>query len=113
MSLLDKATANSDKADLIILSNVETIRDQGEPATASAVAALIGGAPVREIDRRLRKLVYYGCLEADPSNNPNYYVSELGAELLRRELVGWSPSKREDRRREAALLYRSSQRLRQ
>lgn len=112
MSLIDKAVSNSDKADLVILANVETIRDQEEPATASAVASLIGGAPVREVDRRLRKLVYYGALEADPSNNPSYYLSELGAELLRRELVGWSPSKREDRRREAALLYRSSQRLR-
>jgi len=110
MSLLNNAAAKTDNADLVILANVETIRDQSQPATASAVASLIGGAPVREVAKRLHHLAHLGCLEGVPHQDAAYALSELGAELLRRDLIGWSPSKREDRRREMEMLYRSARR---
>jgi hypothetical protein len=109
MGLLANAAARTDQADLLLLANVETIRDQQQPATPSAVAALIGGAPVLDVYKRLERLMAYGCLERIPTG---YQLSEMGAELLRQELVGWSPSSREDRRREAELLSRSQVRTR-
>jgi hypothetical protein len=102
--LLDQASRNTDQADLIILAHVETIRDQSQPASASAVAALIGGAPVVKINIRLAKLAHMGLLELIEINPARYQLSEMGAELLRRDLIGWSPSNREDRRRELKLL---------
>lgn len=104
MGLLTTVAARTDKADLLILANVETIRDQSQHATPSAVAALIGGAPELEIGRRMLNLHSLGCLERGPGA---WQLSELGAELLRQELLGWSPSNREDRRREQELLIRS------
>jgi G3E family GTPase len=107
MGLLDHAAANTDQADLIILSHVETIRDQNQPATASAVASLIGGAPVPEIYNRQLKLVELGCLERF-SSSYGFRVTILGEELLRRDLIGWSPSIREARRRESTLASASA-----
>jgi hypothetical protein len=107
MGLVDKAAATTDNADLIILANVETIRDQAQPATPSAVASLIGGAPVDEIAKRMLLLAKLGVLEMEEGPPKTYQLSEMGAELLRRELVGWSPSNREERRREASLLSRA------
>lgn len=111
MGLLNRAVAHTDAADLIILANVETIRDQEQPATPSAVAALIGGAPVDEIAKRMLLLAKLGCLELQATPPKTYSVSEMGAELLRVELEGWSPSTRENRRRESQLLTRSTTRL--
>jgi hypothetical protein len=108
MSMLDRAAANTDQADLVILSHVETIRDQMQPATASAVASLIGGAPVREIGSRIVRLARMGLVE--PSPDVTWQLTEMGAELLRRELVGWSPSEREERRRWDELMEASLKR---
>lgn len=108
MGLLDVAIANVDQADLVILNNVETIRDQIQPATPSAVASMIGGAPLGDIALRLEKLKYYGAVdEMAPSC---YQLTHLGVELMMRELVGWSPSMREQRRRDHELLLASSKR---
>jgi hypothetical protein len=104
MGLLSVAAASTDKADLLLLANVETIRDQQQPSSASAVASLIGGAPVLDVYKRLERLRALGCLERSQGG---YQLPELGAELLRQELIGWSPSTREDRRREAELMSRS------
>jgi len=103
MKLIDRAAALTDQADLVIISNVETLRDQSQPVTATAVASLIGGAPVGEMDRRLRRLTTLGLLEVDPGRTPLYWVSAFGVELCRRELIGWSPSQREESRRDLAL----------
>jgi len=108
MTLLSEAVAKIDKADLILLAHVETIRDQMQPATASAVASLIRGAPVMEIAFRLRELHRLGCLEVN-HDVPTWQLSELGVEVLRQELIGWSPSEREDRRREREMLARINQ----
>jgi hypothetical protein len=102
VALIDDAVSRTDQADLVILANVETIRDQKEPATASAVASLIGGAPVRQVSLRLYKLQHLGCLELTRTQD-SYRLTEMGAELLRRELVGWSPSIREENRRNSHL----------
>jgi hypothetical protein len=107
MGLLNVAAASTDKADLLILANVETIRDQQQPSSATAVAALIGGAPALEVYKRMERLRALGCLERSAGG---YQLPELGAELLRQELVGWSPSTREDRRRERELMSRSQAR---
>jgi DNA-binding Lrp family transcriptional regulator len=99
MTMLDEAARRTDQADLVILAHLETIRDQEQPSTASAVAALIGGAPALAVLKRIHRLedmglietaVVYGC----------YRLTAFGAELLRRELVGWTPSEREERRRD-------------
>lgn len=104
MGLLRDAVAATDQADLILLSNVETICDQEQPATASAVASLIGGAPAGDVHKRMLRLVALHTLEINRSDNRAMQLTELGAELLRAELEGWSPSKREDRRRYSQLL---------
>jgi len=102
MGLLDHATSHTDNADLIILAHVETIRDQLQPATPSAVASLIGGAPVRDIRQRLANLHHLDLIAIAPEAY-SWQLTLLGAELLRRELIGWSPSIREERRRDAEL----------
>jgi hypothetical protein len=104
MNLLDKASSSTDQADLIILSHVETIRDQDQPATPSAVASLIGGAPAEVVAKRLGNLWGLQAVEMVPMNpREGFQLTELGAELLRRDLIGWSPSAREDARRTAKL----------
>jgi hypothetical protein len=115
MGLLDSAAGHTDKADLIICSIIETIRDQKQPATPSAVASLIGGAPVRDVRRRMIDMTRQWILEVDllPSGKNGAQLTSLGEELLRRELVGWSPSKREARRREATLASASAGAYRQ
>jgi hypothetical protein len=105
VGLLDVAIAHSDQADLVILNHVETLRDQIQPATPSAVASLIGGAPPVEIARRLDRLSYYGALELNADRS--YQLTHLGCELLMQELVGWSPSQREQRRRDHELFLAS------
>lgn len=101
MSLLSQASAHTDQADLVILSHVETIRDQMQPATASAVASMIGGAPVTSISFRMNMLKGYRLLEF--ASSTSFQLSEIGAELLRRDLLGWSPSPREEERRTLEL----------
>jgi hypothetical protein len=110
MALVDEVSRKTDEADLVILAHVETIRDQEQPATASAVASLIGGAPRSEVSRRLHRMAYLGVLEYVVSNE-RFALSELGAEMMRRELIGWSPSRREERRRRLELLLRASRRV--
>jgi repressor of nif and glnA expression len=102
MTLIDRAAALTDEADLIILANVETIRDQNQPATASAIASLIGGSPVLAILKRIHKMENMGLVEPH-SVYGVYQLTEMGCELLRRELVGWSPSAREQARRDKKL----------
>jgi hypothetical protein len=102
MTLLSNASSNTDPADLAILAIVETIRDQKQPATASAVAALIGGAPEGEIAIRLHQLWSLQLLECPPTHL-SYQLTELGAELMRRDMIGWSPSAREENRRAIEL----------
>jgi hypothetical protein len=109
MGSVDYASAHTDQADLVILAHVETIRDQDQPATPSAVASLIGGAPLLEIARRLERLWQLGVVEpARLQAFDTYQLTEMGAELLRRDLVGWQPSEREDRRRWSWLLNGTS-----
>lgn len=103
MSLLDQRARETDQADLAILAVVETVRDQQQPATPSAVCALIGGAPYPAIAERLHRLAGLGLLEVDLGHVSLYWVSAMGAELCARELIGWSPSLREQRRRDSML----------
>lgn len=110
MGLIQDAIARTDQADLLILANVETIRDQVQPATASAVASLIGGAPVPELVRRLKRLHQLGALDVDHDQR-TWQLSEMGAELLRQELIGWSPSQREENRREYEIQRKASVRI--
>lgn len=102
MSLLGSASSNTDQADLAILAIVETIRDQEQPATASAVASLIGGAPVLMVLKRLWKMNDLGLVEmmVEPGS---FQLTELGCELMRRDMVGWTPSLREEARRQLEL----------
>lgn len=95
-----------DVADLAILINVESLRDQSKHTWPSTVADTIGGAPWREVASRLAKMYQLGLLErVDSLDNVlpvgqgfgQYAVSVMGAEFA--EMNGWSPSKREDRRR--------------
>jgi hypothetical protein len=104
MNSVDYASAHTDQADLVILAHVETIRDQDQPATPSAVASLIGGAPLNKIAQRMERLWQFGALEpARLQAFDTYQLTEMGAELLRRDLLGWSPSEREETRRWAEL----------
>lgn len=114
MTLIDRAAALTDEADLIIMANVETLRDQLDPATASAVAALIGGAPEREMARRLQRLYHLGVLDqvAHSSSVVGYQLNEMGCELLMRELIEWSPSAREQGRRDVQLSLAAARGLR-
>jgi hypothetical protein len=103
MTMLDEAARNTDEADLVILANVEVICDQKQPATASAVASLIGGAPVAEVQKRLTRLTHYGVVQIELGNPHKFWLSLMGVELLQREIEGWSPSVREQRRRDEEL----------
>lgn len=103
MGLLDNASNHTDQADLVILNHVETYRDQKQPATPSAVASLIGGAPVAKIRDRLLRLAHYGLIDTTPSGT-SFQLTQLGCELLMRDLIGWSPSIREQRRRDLQLI---------
>lgn len=103
MGLIEHAAAHTDQADLVVLSHVETYRDQVQPATPSAVAALIGGAPVDAVSQRLQRLAHMGLLDVTRDRR-SFQLTALGCELLLRELVNWSPSEREVRRRDTELL---------
>ena len=113
MGLVDNASKNTDQADMAILMMIETVRDQKQPATASAVASLIGGAPVGDVGYRLRKMRHLGLVEEFQASNldlPTFWLTEMGVELLRRDVEGWSPSPREEQRR-ADQLRRANQGL--
>jgi RIO-like serine/threonine protein kinase len=111
MNLLTDAIANTDDADLLILACVETRCDQQQPATASAVASLIGGARVGEVSKRLARLYFLGLLSDDKRAFLGYKLTELGAELLRQELIEWTPSNREEARRANELRAKLSKPL--
>lgn len=103
MSLLDQRARETDQADNAIMAIVETIRDARQPCTPSAVSVMIGGLPYREAARRLHRLAGLGLLEIEPGHVSMYWLSAMGAELMVREMVGWSPSQREQRRRDSQL----------
>jgi aspartate 1-decarboxylase len=103
MGLLDQAARDVDQADLVILAHVETIRDQKKPATATSVATMIGGAPVRAVATRLLKLRSQQLTERSLDYYGSHQLTQMGCELLLRELVNWSPSMREQRRRDTTL----------
>jgi RIO-like serine/threonine protein kinase len=111
MTLLTDAIANTDDADLLILACVETVRDQQQPATASAVASLIGGAREEEVRDRFHKMLRFQLLEVRPIPPWQYQLTELGAELLRQELIEWTPSNREEARRANELRAKLSKPL--
>src|SRR4051794_29898275 len=104
MALLDHRSRHTDQADLAVMAMVETVQDQKQPATATAVAALIGGAPVRAVAMRLYRLFELGLLDELSTDPAQYRVSAMGAELLARDLRGWTPSTREQQRRDAQTL---------
>jgi hypothetical protein len=104
MALLDRRSKQTDQADLAVMAMVETVCDQKQPATASAVAALIGGATEHAVGLRLSKLFQLGLLDELDVVARRYRVRAMGAELLARDLVGWAPSPREQERRDAQLL---------
>lgn len=111
MGLVDQAAARVDAADLIILANVETIRDQEQPATASAVASLIGGAPVMDVLKRLFKLEDLGAVDKTLTSG-SFQLTAMGEGLLRREMEGWSPSTREQQRRDDQLRFAAMRAIR-
>lgn len=100
MSLLDQAAARTDNADLVILALVESIRGRELKAIPSAVAKQIKGAPPAQVSLRMERLAHWGLLERPEGTS--YAVSLMGAELLQRG--GWTPDKREARRRDAVAL---------
>lgn len=114
MTLIDRAAALTDEADLVIMANVETVRDQLQPATASAVASLIGGAPEMEVARRLQRLYILGVLDQVSHSRTlaGYQLNDMGCELLMRELIEWSPSAREQGRRDVQLSLAAARGLR-
>lgn len=111
MGLIDRAIADTDIADLVILANVETKRDRMQEATPRAIAQMIGGAPERQITKRLDHLMFLGLVEELGAFRYRFQLTAMGAELLRREVEGWSPSRREEDRRENELRIASSKRL--
>lgn len=104
MALLDQRSNQTDQADLAVMAMVETIQDQKQPATASAVASLIGGAPVQGVALRLYRLFELGLLDELEVEPAQYRVTAMGAELLARDLRGWTPSIHEQQRRDALML---------
>src|SRR4051812_23445460 len=98
MGLIDQRAAQVDAADLVILAHVETLRGQNLPATSSAVASLIGGARAEDITKRTFQLARLGLVEVEPLTYHGMQLTQLGAEVMDREVIGWSPSKREQER---------------
>jgi hypothetical protein len=111
MGLLDHAVANTDVADLVILANVETKRDRMQEATPRALASMIGGAPERKIAQRLTKMMFLGLIDEMGAWRYRFQLTEMGAELLRMELEGWSPSRREEERRNSELRNAATKRV--
>jgi hypothetical protein len=103
MGLIDQRAAQVDSADLVILAHVETLRGQNLPATSSAIASLIGGATGGAISSRMARLAKLRLVEANLGPGVSWQLTQLGAEVMDREVIGWSPSKREQERRDAYL----------
>jgi hypothetical protein len=97
MTLLDEVAAKVESADLVILSLVESIRGRQQSATNLAIAAQIRGAPPRKIAWHLSRMVYLGLAQEE---HGNHSLTMMGAELLARNLRGWTPSPSEQRRRD-------------
>lgn len=104
MTLLDERAGQVEAADLLIMAMVEAAVAANKFCIPESIHVLIGGLSVDEAARRLHRLAQLDLLE-EQSNSPvsTYNVSPLGAELLDRELPGWSPSEREQRRRDSFL----------
>lgn len=115
MSILTEALDRCDQRDLIMMMLVEKLRHGGEPAHATAVASLIRGAPIPEVDRTLMRLVQeVGVLDIVQYRDNltgrrprSYCVNSLGAEVLNEGIEGWTPSELEQSRRD--LMMRSAQ----
>lgn len=104
MTLLDQRAGQVEIADLVIMSMVEQVCGSGKPCIPQSIHVLIGGLSVDEAAKRLHRLAQLDLLEEQRNSQiSTYNVSPLGAELLDRELPGWSPSEREQRRRDNYL----------
>src|SRR4051812_25162195 len=99
MNLLDQAASRTDNADLVILAVVESLRDRDKKAVTSAVARQIRGAPFAAVAIRMEHMRHLQLL--DKPDGLSYALTLMGEELLRREMSGWTPSARENRRRES------------
>lgn len=103
MTLLDERAAQVEPADLLIMAMVETIHARDKHCVPESIHALIGGLTVAEAAKRLRRLAQLGLLEEEMAGIGLYWVSVMGAELLAREMPGWSPTEREVIRRDNYL----------
>jgi RIO-like serine/threonine protein kinase len=112
MTLLDERAGQVEPADLLIMAMVESVHAANKQCVPASIHVLIGGLPVEEAARRLHRLAQLGLLEEELSGGVGlYWVSPMGAELLDREMPGWSPSEREQARRDQFLRSASTGRL--
>jgi hypothetical protein len=104
MTLLDERAAQVEPADLLIMAMVESVHASDRQCVPASIHVLIGGLPVAEAAKRLHRLSQLGLLDEELSGGLGlYWVSPMGAELLDREMPGWSPSVREQERRDLQL----------
>jgi hypothetical protein len=104
MTLLDERAAQVEPADLLIMAMVESVHAAGKQCLPQSISHLIGGLPASESARRLHRLAQLGLLDEELSGGLGLYrVSPMGAELLSREMPGWAPSVKEQRRRDDQL----------
>lgn len=101
--LASQAAAQMDYRDTLVLILLERFNHEGVTRpNALAVMSHIKGAPSVGVVALLNKLKRLDAIELlpEPGNTTDYYVTELGSEVLQREVEGWEPSSRENKRRE-------------
>lgn len=103
--LLDFARHNTDQRDIVVLATVERFRHACMESTPTAVAKTIRGASTERVAPVMVRLMHeIKALEIVADRGRlEYAVSPLGAELLTADVEGWTPSPREQARRDASL----------
>jgi hypothetical protein len=108
VSVLLRARLACKPVDLVMMALIESLRSEGQPAHATAIASHIGGAPIIEVNKRLTelaeqvgvvdKVVYRDNITG---REPQAYaLNSLGAEVLVIEVPGWEPNPLEQARRD-------------
>jgi hypothetical protein len=108
LSLLDQASKKTDAADMVLMSIAETVSSQAGHANATKVASFIRGAKPIDVQKRLAKLHVLGLLELVDHKAMTYRLTTMGAELMCRDVFGWSPSPSEQARRDRDLREKAS-----
>lgn len=105
--LASEASAQLDQLDLTVMILIENFNNYGVVrANALSIMSHIGGAGARDVDALLSKLKRLKVIEDHHEFKDDVVITDLGNEVLVRDVQGWQPGTREIARRDVLRTLR-------